>query len=56
MCIRDSYYDSEKDINMTEKEFAEKLKSESKNILKDMRGIEYFIKNNPTGELVPCLL
>ena len=46
------YYDSEKDINMTEKEFAEKLKSESKKILKDMRGIEYFIKNNTTGEIV----
>ena len=37
---------------MTEKEFAENLKSESKKILKDMRGIEYFIKNNTTGEIV----
>ena len=45
------YYDSEKDINMTEKEFAENLKSESKKILKGMRGIEYFIKNNTTGEI-----
>ena len=46
------YYDSQDDINMTEKELAENLKSESKKILKEMRGIEYFIKNNTTGEIV----
>ena len=46
------YYDSEDNINMTEKELAENLKSESKKILKEMRGIEYFIKNNTTGEIV----
>ena len=46
------YYDSQHNINMTEKELAENLKSESKKILKEMRGIEYFIKNNTTGEIV----
>ena len=46
------YYDSQDDINMTEKELAENLKSKSKKILKEMRGIEYFIKNNTTGEIV----
>ena len=46
------YYDSEDNINMTEKELAENLKSESKIILNEMRGIEYFIKNNTTGEIV----
>ena len=46
------YYDSQDDINMTEKELAENLKSESKIILNEMRGIEYFIKNNTTGEIV----
>ena len=45
------YYDSEDNINMTEKELAENLKSESKIILNEMRGIEYFIKNNTTGEI-----
>ena len=45
------YYDSQHNINMTEKELAENLKSESKKILKEMRGIEYFIKNNTTGEI-----
>ena len=45
------YYDSQDDINMTEKELAENLKSESKIILNEMRGIEYFIKNNTTGEI-----
>ena len=46
------YYDSQHNINMTEKELAENLKSKSKKILKEMRGIEYFIKNNTTGEIV----
>ena len=46
------YYDSQHNINMTEKELAENLKSESKIILNEMRGIEYFIKNNTTGEIV----
>ena len=45
------YYDSEDNINMTEKELAENLKSVSKKILNEMRGIEYFIKNNTTGEI-----
>ena len=36
---------------MTEKELAENLKSVSKKILNEMRGIEYFIKNNTTGEI-----
>ena len=45
------YYDSQHNINMTEKELAENLKSESKKILNEMRGIEYFIKNNTTGEI-----
>ena len=45
------YYDSQHNINMTEKELAENLKSESKIILNEMRGIEYFIKNNTTGEI-----
>ena len=46
------YYDSEDNLDMTEREFATNLKKESKKILKEMRGIEYFIKNNTTGEIV----
>ena len=46
------YYDSEDNLDMTEREFATNLKKESKKILKEMRGIEYFIKNNTTGDIV----
>ncbi|MDO5010752.1 MAG: sensor histidine kinase [Intestinibacter bartlettii] len=46
------YYDDEEDLNMTERELAENLKAESKKILTEVRGIDYFIINNSTGETV----
>ena len=46
------YYDDEENLNMTERELAENLKAESKKILTEVRGIDYFIINNSTGEIV----
>ena len=46
------YYDDEENLNMTERELAENLKAESKKILTEVRGLDYFIINNSTGEIV----
>lgn len=46
------YYDDEEELDITEKEFAKNIKSESKKILKNIRGIDYFVVNNTTGEII----
>lgn len=45
------YYDDEKKLNITERDFAQNLKNESTKILKNMSGIDYFVINNSTGQI-----